>query len=211
MNSDTVNIHVLLVDDDSVVRSIVGSALTFNGFRVTTAGNVADALGLICSASFDVLLSDLHMPGAGDGLTVVSAMRHSNPNAVTLLFSAFPQMAAATQALVLQADEVLTKSMDMCALVEVIRQRVAAGPVRSREVLGVDEILSRNLDATIDTWTGFVDAEEHMSSLSVTYEERVAHLPQLLHELIARLRSRPDIGSKQRLSHAAAMQGVMRR
>jgi CheY-like chemotaxis protein len=41
-------------------------------------------LNLINSQVFDVLLSDLHMPGAGDGLTVVSAMRHANPKAVTM-------------------------------------------------------------------------------------------------------------------------------
>jgi YesN/AraC family two-component response regulator len=44
----------------------------------------------INSILFDVLLTDLHMPGAGDGLTVVSAMRHSNPKAVTMVLSAFP-------------------------------------------------------------------------------------------------------------------------
>jgi len=58
-----------------------------------------EALNHITSGSYDALVSDLHMPGAGDGLTVVSAMRHANPAAVTLLLSAFPQMEAAAQAL----------------------------------------------------------------------------------------------------------------
>jgi CheY-like chemotaxis protein len=44
----------------------------------------------ITSETYDVLLSDLHMPGAGDGLTVVGAMRHANPRAITLLLTAFP-------------------------------------------------------------------------------------------------------------------------
>ena len=70
-----------------------------------------EALGFIHAQTFDVLLSDLHMPGAGDGLTVVSAMRHSNPNAVTLLLSAFPEMSAAANAILLQADEILVKPM----------------------------------------------------------------------------------------------------
>jgi hypothetical protein len=38
---------------------------------------------------------------------VVSAMRHVNPSAVTLLLSAFPQIEAAAQAILLQADEIL--------------------------------------------------------------------------------------------------------
>jgi CheY-like chemotaxis protein len=50
--------------------------------------------------TFDVLLSDLQMPNAGDGLTVVSAMRHSNTKAVTLILSGYPEMRAAAAILV---------------------------------------------------------------------------------------------------------------
>ena len=71
--------RVLLVDDDEVVRMTLTGVLEQSGFKITTAANVPEALRLITSEeSFDVLLSDLHMPGAGDGLTVVSAMKHSN-------------------------------------------------------------------------------------------------------------------------------------
>jgi len=51
-----------------------------------------------------VLLSDLHMPDPGDGLTVVSAMRHANPRAVTLIFSGYPAMKEAAAAILGQAD-----------------------------------------------------------------------------------------------------------
>ena len=62
---------VLLVDDDEVIRHTLSKLLTHEGFEVTTAASVSEALGLINSDVYDVLLSDLHMPGAGDGLTVV--------------------------------------------------------------------------------------------------------------------------------------------
>ncbi len=206
-----VKIRLLLVDDDSVVRTVVSSVLALSGFQVTTAANVTDALSLICSDRFDVLLSDLHMPGAGDGLTVVSAMRHANPEAVTLLLSAFPQMAAASQAIVLQADEILTKPMDMTALIEVIKQRVAAGPVSSRETLGLDEIVARNVEPSIHAWIDYVEREEWAAGVSMSTEQRVAHLPQLFRELVARLRSSPTPESKERYSASANMYGVRRR
>ncbi len=80
---------ILVVDDDEVVRMSLSGVLKHRGFSVTSAANVPDALKLITGPErYDVLLSDLHMPGAGDGLTVVSAMRHANPKAVTLLLSA---------------------------------------------------------------------------------------------------------------------------
>src|ERR1700742_4086837 len=125
---------VLLVDDDEIVRHTLGKLLTHEGFEVTTAASVPQALGLISSDMYDVLLSDLHMPAAGDGLTVVSAMRHANPKAVTLLLSAFPEMNAAAQAILRQTDEILVKPMDLTSLVQIINQRVASGPQDQRTI-----------------------------------------------------------------------------
>jgi CheY-like chemotaxis protein len=100
--------RVLLVDNDGLIRTSLTLVLEFGGFEVVTATNVNDALKIIGSQDFDVLVSDLHMPGAGDGLTVVSAMRHSNRRAVTIIFSGYPAMKeAAAAAILLQADEIL--------------------------------------------------------------------------------------------------------
>ena len=71
------------------------------------------ALRQIGSQVFDVPLTDLHMPAAGDGLTVVSAMRHSHPHAATFILSGYPEMSAATSAILLQTDQVLLKPMTL--------------------------------------------------------------------------------------------------
>ena len=75
--------RVLVVDDVEAIRLSLCAILENEGFDVTCAADVSEALKFISSQRYDVLLSDLHMPGAGDGLTVVSAMRHANPEAVT--------------------------------------------------------------------------------------------------------------------------------
>jgi len=67
----------------------MSALLKDRGFDVTDVSSVSDALKLISSETYDVPLSDLHMPGAGGGLTVVSAMRHANPRAITILFKCF--------------------------------------------------------------------------------------------------------------------------
>ena len=144
--------RVLLVDDDEVLLFTLAKVLEHHQFEVTTAGTVSEALKHISSAPYDVLLSDLHMPGAGDGLTVVSAMRHANPKAVTMLFSAFPEMGAAAQAIMLQADEILVKPMNVVALVDTIKNRLATGPTRFRVVESVATILERSLESTIQDW-----------------------------------------------------------
>ena len=71
------------------------------------------------------------MPGAGDGLTVVSAMRHSNPKAITMLLSAFPEMDAAARAILKQTDQVLVKPIEVPALIKAIKQALETGPPSS--------------------------------------------------------------------------------
>jgi CheY-like chemotaxis protein len=202
--------RVLLVDDDEVVRTTLTGALEQSGFRVTSATNVVEALKRITSEPFDALLSDLHMPGAGDGLTVVSAMRHANPSAVTLLLSAFPHMEAAAQAIVLQADEVLVKPMDVTSLVRVVKQRIAVGPVRNREIASVGEILDRSAEPTIAEWYERVEKNSLLMSVPMTCELRCGHLAQVFHDLVARLGSSEPIGSAELLSPAATLHGLNR-
>src|SRR5471032_2517700 len=107
------NPRILLVDDNESIRISMQQVLEVNGFEVVAASGVNDALRHIAAGPFDVLLSDLHMPERGDGLTVVSAMRHAHPKAVTLVYSGYPEMQAATAAILLQADQVLLKPMDI--------------------------------------------------------------------------------------------------
>jgi len=101
--------RILLADDTDDIRVAFQEGLESHGFEVAPAATVSGALRLISTESFDVLLSDLHMPDACDGFTVVNAMRHTQPNAVTLVLSSYPVLQAAMTALLLQADQVLVK------------------------------------------------------------------------------------------------------
>jgi ActR/RegA family two-component response regulator len=202
---------LLLVDDDETIRYTLGIILRKNGFEVTVAATVTEALKHISSEVFDVLLSDLHMPGPGDGLTVVSAMRHANPKAVTMLLSSFPQMDAAAQAILLQTDEILVKPMDVDMLVDAIRQRLAAGPPRTRVVESVATILERSADTTISDWFELVEKEESLTAIPMTFQLRSGHLVQVFQDLVLRLRSSKVLGSKELLSTAAAQHGTARR
>jgi DNA-binding NtrC family response regulator len=71
--------RLLFVDDEPVIRMSLAAVLTIHNFEVTTAATVAEALQCITSATFDILLSDLNIGNPGDGLTVVSAMRRTQP------------------------------------------------------------------------------------------------------------------------------------
>jgi DNA-binding NtrC family response regulator len=109
--------RILLAEDDEAVRDMLQRALERDGFEVVTATNVSEALNLIATQDFHVLLSDMHMPHAGDGFTVVSAMRHTHPRAVTIVLSGYPALEEAMSAILLQADEVLTKPIELASLI----------------------------------------------------------------------------------------------
>ena len=204
---------ILLVDDDEVIRLTLCKVLENSGFDVTTAETVTEALHHISSDTFDVLLSDLQMPGAGDGLTVVSAMRHSNPRAVTLLLSAFPDVDAAAQAILLQADEILVKPMDLIELVDVIKMRLVSGPARTRVAETVATILERTVQDTINNWITLVELEPKLMVVPLSRERRCAHLPRVLCDLVDRLRHPipKPLGTKELISVAAAEHGEDRR
>jgi DNA-binding NtrC family response regulator len=120
--------RILVAEDDEAVRDMLRQALERDGFEVVTAATVSEALRRIAAEDFDVLLSDLHMPNAGDGFTVVSAMRHTHPGAVTLVLSGYPALEEAMSAILLQADEVLVKPVEVASLREIIHRRLVSRP-----------------------------------------------------------------------------------
>ena len=116
--------RILLVDDDAAVRSMMTQGLERRGFEVIAAASVIEALRRIADESFDVLISDLHMPNPGDGFTVVSAMRHSQPNALTMLVSGYPDVQSAMAAILLEADEIVVKPFEIGQFTDLVRERV---------------------------------------------------------------------------------------
>jgi CheY-like chemotaxis protein len=181
--------RVLLADDDAAVRGMLQEALQRDGFEVVATAGVREALSHIAAEDFDVLLSDLHMPQAGDGFTVVSAMRHTHPHAVTLVASGYPELEEALSAIRFQADEVLVKPLEIASLRKLIREKLA-NPVAHRSPLpeSVASILEHDLDATIQNWMALVEHDEELTCVPLSFEDRTGHLPNLLADLIGRLR-----------------------
>jgi YesN/AraC family two-component response regulator len=151
------------------------------------------------------------MPGAGDGLTVVSAMRHANPKAVTMLLSSFPEMEAAAHAILAQADDILVKPIELSALVKAIKKRLSDGPSGPPTVETVATILERSATECIEAWFKEVEADDKLMKVPLTRQQRISHLPQVFRDLVARLNADQPLGTSGPLSAAAAEHGVNRR
>ena len=181
--------RVLLADDDEAVRAMLQVALERDGFEVVAVEGVKDALTRIAKEEFDVLLTDLHMPHAGDGFTVVGAMRHTHPHAVTLVLSGYPFLDEALSAIRLQADAILVKPIEIASLRELIREKLAQPIARKpRPAESVATILEHDLAATIQDWMEMVEQDKELTCIPLNFEDRTGHLPNLIADLVNRLR-----------------------
>jgi DNA-binding response OmpR family regulator len=203
--------RVLLVDDSHSLRTSLALVLEQNSFEVAVASNVNDALKLIAAETFDVLLSDLQTPDAGDGLTVVSAMRHSNPGAVTFIFSGFPAMDEAANAILLQTDRVLTKPMSPALLVNAIKDQLRLGAHVTQKKEDVSKILESETQATISEWLKRAELDPEIMKVHLSGDDRTAHLPAVFHDLVARLRHPLPLGKRALPSPASVKHGILRR
>jgi DNA-binding NtrC family response regulator len=153
-----VAIKILLVEDDETQNAIMRTLLEHEGFDITVAGSVAEALKLISSERYDVLLSDLHMPGAADGLTVIS---HLNPNAIVILLTGFPEMDVAARAILPQADKIMIKGTDLTELLGSIKRRIAKGTAHTRpKIESVATILERAAPSCIEGSTSQASSQQ---------------------------------------------------
>jgi DNA-binding response OmpR family regulator len=180
--------RVLLVDDDGAVRAMMKEGLERKGFEVATAASVTEALRRITTDTFDVLITDLHMPDPGDGFTVVSAMRHSQPNAVTMLVSGYPDVQSAMAAILLEADEIVVKPFEIARLTELVREKVVnRKPTKRLDKERVSAILQRSVTSVVEGWLARVKQASELSCLPLSDEERTGHLPTLVQDLALRL------------------------
>jgi YesN/AraC family two-component response regulator len=152
------------------------------------------------------------MPGAGDGLTVVSAMRHFCPKAVTIIFSGYPEMKEAAAAILMQADEILVKPMSPPVLIQTIKDRLKAGSTAAGRVTKtVAYILEQDTQITIDDWLLRVSEEPDVITVKLSPEKRSAHFPHLFRDLVTRLRKPLPLGTRALVSTSAAEHGLIRR
>ncbi len=84
--------RVLIVEDEEFVRSVLCEVLSSEGFDVTEAACGDEAAGLIDRPDrFDLLLTDVHMPGRLDGLAVAAHARTQNPDLPIVVVTGRPE------------------------------------------------------------------------------------------------------------------------
>ena len=111
--------HVLVVDDHEQVRRFHERALGLNGFQIETAADGNAAMQAVRGGSFDVILSDIDMPGM-NGIRLLECVRAYDLDVPVVLITGSPSVETAVQALERGALRYLTKPVAIEELVTVL-------------------------------------------------------------------------------------------
>lgn len=183
--------RLLFVDDEPIIRLSLAAVLVKHDFEVTTAATVAEALQKITSEKFDILLSDLNIGNPGDGLTVVSAMRRTQPDAVTMILTGYPAFETALEAIRQQVDDYIVKPASIPTLVSTIESKLATPP-RQRQLpppKRVAMVLQEHVPRIEELWLSSIEEDDALSQIPATREQRVGYLRDVLSEVTKKAQS----------------------
>ncbi|HKQ68522.1 MAG TPA: EAL domain-containing protein [Polyangiaceae bacterium] len=113
--------RVLVVDDEAALLRALKKTLTSAGYEVATALNGFEAEGMLAHSSFDVILSDVTMPGM-DGIQLLRTVRRRDLDVPVILLTALPWGETAAEAVRLGALEYLQKPVDGEKLIRLVER-----------------------------------------------------------------------------------------
>ncbi len=113
--------RILIVDDQLVFLKVLDKLLKGQGYQTVTACNGLEALAVLESSSFDIMISDIRMQPL-DGLALLRQTRMSNPQMSVIMLTACDTLEAAIQSMKLGAFDYLTKPVEMEELTQTVRR-----------------------------------------------------------------------------------------
>jgi len=113
-------ISILIVDDEESVRDSLYSWFIEDNYHVECAENAKEALSILESESFDIILADIKMPGM-DGLEMLRRIKALKKDSIVIVITAFATVDTAVQALKDGAFDYVTKPFDPDDLSHLIR------------------------------------------------------------------------------------------
>ena len=112
---------VLLVDDEPDFLEAMAARMSVSGLEVTTTTSTIDALGMVESGHFDVIVMDLMMPEMA-GLEALKALKDLKPELQIILLTGYATREIETAALKLGAVDLIEKPADIERLLEKIKE-----------------------------------------------------------------------------------------
>lgn len=192
---------ILVVDDDYIARDVVVSLLQKEGYPVDSASDGLEAIRKIQRSHYEMVITDLKMPGA-DGIEVLKEALRLNPDVAVVIITAYGTLENALEAIKIGAYDYITKPFklqELLIVVENARQRAAL--IRENRqlresILGMYRSVDRAEEAAEKGLSETVQYLERLAGLKdmgLLSEEEVALLKE---RLIGRIRDAEGAGSR---------------
>ncbi len=134
--------NILLVEDKDSLRKMLKTALTGAGYSVETASRGDNAIELIKSRQYHLILSDLKLPGA-DGLEILKASMELHPSPSVIILTAFGTIEQAVEAIKRGASDFLAKPVDLDHLFVVVERALKRQQLMMENILLKEEYESK--------------------------------------------------------------------
>ncbi len=188
MKTDHDGPRVLVVDDEDALLRVHARALSAAGFRVETALDGATAVGALEQNSFDVILSDIDMPGM-NGIQLLERVRAHDLDVPVIMITGAPSVDTAMAAMALGALRYLTKPIELQALVKVTQDAVCLHRIAKAKRQALE--LAGGVDRFVGDRAGLATSfERAMDSLYIAYQPIVSWSNRSVFAYEALLRSR---------------------
>lgn len=128
--------HILLVDDDRRIRELLTTYLRTNGFRVTAAGNAAEARKALQGLAYDIIVLDVMMPGE-NGFDFAASLRSQGNAVPVLMLSARSDASDRIQGLASGSDDYLGKPFEPEELLLRLRNLLRRSQPREEKITTV--------------------------------------------------------------------------
>lgn len=113
--------HILVVEDDLNLREAIVDTLMLKGYEVTAAVHGVEGLNKIRNHNFDLVLSDINMPGM-DGLELMQQVKKEIPWLPIVLMTAYGDVGQAVKAMQMGANDYLMKPFELKELEQILGQ-----------------------------------------------------------------------------------------
>lgn len=121
---------VLIADDNRLIRAMLADLLEKNGCEVHQAENGKQALEMALSSSYELIFSDIIMPGM-DGLELLRELRKGAKDSSVIVITASPHLDTAIEALRLGAEDYIRKPFDERELLASVRKAVERSRIKT--------------------------------------------------------------------------------
>src|SRR5215203_3728118 len=122
--------HLLIVDDEAALRAAIAERLADQGYAVEQAGSGEEALQRLADFAFDILVTDLRLPGIS-GSAVVAAALERYPDIIAIVITGYGTVKDAVEAIKQGAADFITKPFQFDALLHVLRSAMEQRRLKS--------------------------------------------------------------------------------